>query len=104
MNEHNQAPAQDRGSPGAEARRYLRARHGGVLSTVSRKFPGYPFGSVVPFVLDQQAQPVILVSALAEHTRNLAADARCSLIVQEPGIEDMQAAARLTCVADAETL
>ncbi|HXC41711.1 MAG TPA: DUF2470 domain-containing protein [Burkholderiales bacterium] len=87
---------------GREARRYLRARHGGVLSTTSVKFAGYPFGSVVPFALDQQGCPLILISRLAEHTRNIAADARCSLIVQEPGIEDLQAAARLTCIADAE--
>ena len=87
---------------GREARVYLRARHGAVLSSLSQKFSGYPFGSVVPFVLDQSANPVILISRLAEHTRNLAADGRCSLIVQDPGIEDLQAAARLTCVADAD--
>jgi len=85
-----------------DARLYLRARRGGVLSTTSLKFAGYPFGSVVPFVLDQSAAPVILISRLAEHTRNLAADGRCSLIVEDPGIEDLQAAARLTCIADAE--
>ena len=89
------------GTLGAEARRYLRARHGGVLSTLSQKLGGYPFGSVVPFVLDAAAQPVMLISQLAEHTRNLAADARASLIATDASGDDMQAAARLTVVADA---
>jgi putative heme iron utilization protein len=92
------------GALGREARLYLRARHGAVLSTVSLKFAGYPFGSVVPFVLDQAASPIILVSQLAEHTRNLAADSRCTLIAQDPGIADLQAAARLTCVAAAQAV
>jgi heme oxygenase (biliverdin-IX-beta and delta-forming) len=82
------------------ARCYLRARHHGVLSTVSRRVPGYPYGSVVPFVLDHEAQPIILVSGLAEHTRNLEADARTSLVVRDDG-DDVQAGARLTVLGDA---
>src|SRR5262249_19787160 len=62
---------------------------------------GYPFGSLVPFVLDHAAQPVLLISRLAEHTRNIGADARVSLMVFEPGA-DVQAEARVTLVGDAE--
>ena len=87
-------------SPALEARRYLRARHHGVLSTLSRRIPGYPFGSVVPFVLDQEARPVILISHLAEHTHNLEADRRASLLARGDG-DDVQAGARLTLVGDA---
>ena len=82
------------------ARCYLRARHHGVLSTLSRRVAGYPYGSVVPFVLDHQAQPIILVSRLAEHTRNMEADARTSLVVRDDG-DEVQAGARLTLVGDA---
>ena len=82
------------------ARCYLRARHHGVLSTLSRRVAGYPYGSVVPFVLDHQAQPMILVSRLAEHTRNMEADARTSLVVRDDG-DEVQAGARLTLVGDA---
>ena len=85
---------------GAEARRFLRRSRHAVLSTLSRRFEGYPFGSVLPFVLDHAARPVVLVSALAEHTRNLQADARVSLLVQDAG-DDVQAGARLTLVGDA---
>lgn len=87
-------------SHGEQARRHLRARRHGVLSTLSRKFPGYPFGSVAPFVLDAAAQPVILVSRLAEHTRNIEADPRVSLLVHDAG-EDVQVGARVTLVGEA---
>lgn len=88
---------------GTEARRYLRRHHAGVLATLSRRLGGYPFGSVVPFVLDHEARPVVLVSRLAEHTRNMAADPRASLLVHDLA-EDVQTAARLTLVADAEAV
>ena len=85
---------------GAAARRYLRRRHHGVLSTLSRKFVGYPFGSVVPYVPDHEARPVILISRLAEHTRNIEADPRASLLVNDAD-DNMQTGARLTLVGDA---
>jgi len=87
-------------SRGEEARRYLRAHYSGVLSTLSATVPGYPFGSIVPFVLDQGCRPVILISALAEHAKSLAADPRASLIVHDYA-EDVQAGARLTLVGNA---
>lgn len=87
-------------SEGTEARRFLRRHHAGVLATLSKRLGGYPFGSVVPFVLDHDAQPVILVSRLAEHTKNMTADPRASLLVHDAAA-DVQTAARLTLVGDA---
>jgi len=85
---------------GEEARRFLRSHRSGVLSTLSASLSGYPFGSIVPFVLDADCRPAILISALAEHTKNLAGDPRASLIVH--GYEDdVQAGPRLTLVGDA---
>jgi heme oxygenase (biliverdin-IX-beta and delta-forming) len=52
-------------------------------------------------VLDHEAKPILLVSQLAEHTRNLEADARTSLVVRDDG-DEVQAGARLTLVGDAE--
>lgn len=43
-------------SAGAEARGYLRAQRHGALATISRKLEGYPFGSIVRYVLDHAAQ------------------------------------------------
>ena len=52
----------------------------GVLATHSTQLPGYPFASILPFVLDESHRPIFLISALAEHTKNLLADARASFL------------------------
>ena len=52
-----------------DARLWLRAHRYGLLSTHSRAVAGYPFGSVVLYVLDHDACPVLLISRLAEHTK-----------------------------------
>ena len=88
---------------GSEARRFVRGQKNGVLSTISQRQEGYPFGSVTPFMTDYAGCPVILISDLAEHTRNIAADPRVSLVVQ-PFSDDMQAAARVTVVGNAQPL
>lgn len=87
-----------------DARRWLRAHRYGLLSTHSRAVEGFPFGSVVPYVLDHEACPVLLVSRLAEHTKNLAADPRVSLLIHEAGddAENVQAQARVTLLGKAE--
>lgn len=84
-----------------EAQQFLRSAHKGILSTHSAKFEGYPFGSVAPFVVDHQGMPTILISTLAEHTKNIDKNAHTSLIVFS-GEEDLQANARLTLLAKAE--
>lgn len=83
-----------------EARQFLRSMHRGILSTHSAKFDGYPFGSVAPFVLDHDCQPVILISDIAEHTKNIATNPKISLLVFA-GDEDLQANARLTLIGNA---
>lgn len=72
----------------------------GVLSTVSQDVAGFPFGSVAPFATDRHGRPILLVSSIAEHTRNMKADPRVSLIVTEPG-DDSQEGGRLTLVGSA---
>lgn len=84
----------------SEARQFLRSTQSGVLSTFSAKFPGYPFGSVAPFVLNHAGQPVILISTVAEHTQNIIANPKVSLLVFA-GDEDLQANARLTLIGEA---
>jgi hypothetical protein len=73
-----------------------------TLTSPSAPLPGYPYATVVPFVLDQQHCPVLLVSALAEHTKNLLVDSRVSLSVVETDASDVQTAARLSLIGDAE--
>jgi hypothetical protein len=52
-----------------------------ALATYSVAIPGYPFASALPFATDERHRPVFLISRLAEHTHNLAADARASVLV-----------------------
>lgn len=85
---------------GDDARRFVRSQHSGVLSTISQRVDGFPFGSVAPFILDHSGCPVILISTLAEHTKNIDADSRVSLIVQ-PYSPDMQVAGRVTVLGRA---
>jgi len=83
-----------------EARQFLRSTHSGILSTFSAKFEGYPFGSVAPFVLDHNCQPIILISNIAEHTKNIIANPKVSLVVFA-GTDDLQANARFTLIGEA---
>jgi putative heme iron utilization protein len=46
----------------------------GSLSTLSRRQPGFPFGSVMPYGLDEHGRPIFLISAMAMHTQNLQAE------------------------------
>lgn len=80
-----------------------RARHA-TLATQSAQMPGYPYATVVPNVLDGTHCPLLFVSALAEHTKNLLADSRVSLSVLDPDAADVQACARLTLVGDARPI
>lgn len=90
--------------PAKHARELLLKEYRGVLSTHSKAMPGFPFGSVVPYCLDEQGCPLILISRIAQHTHNLQQDARCSLLVGERGAADVQAAGRLTLLAEARQL
>ena len=86
-----------------EARQFLRNTQQAILSTISTKFSGYPFGSVTPFILGHDGHPVILISNIAEHTKNIIANPKVSLFVFEKGA-DLQANARLTLIGEAENL
>ena len=86
------------------ARELLLKEYRGVLSTHSKSMPGFPFGSVVPYCLDADGNPLILISRIAQHTHNLQKDPKCSLLVGERGAEDIQAVGRLTVLAEARKL
>lgn len=73
-----------------------------TLATQSLQMPGYPYATVVPNVLDERHRPILLISALAEHTKNLLADPRVSISVTEPGIANVQDGQRLTLIGDAD--
>ena len=73
----------------------------GSLSTLSRKQSGFPFGSVMPYGLDDHGRPIFLISTMAMHTQNLQADPRASLLVnQEDAGGDPLGASRVTLVGN----
>lgn len=79
------------------ARSLLAAESVGVLSTISVHRAGFPYGSVTPYALAADGAPVVLLSRLAAHTKNLAADPRASLFVGDrSAAEDPQAGARIS--------
>ncbi len=73
----------------------------GSLSTVSRKQPGFPFGSVMPYGLDDHGRPLFLISTMAMHTQNLQADPRASLLVTQNDVGgEPLGASRVTLVGN----
>jgi len=78
-------------------------RHG-VLCTAHARHGGWPFGSLAPYSLTAERDPVFLFSTIAEHTRNLAADARASLLVQDhQALDEPLAGARATLLGSVST-
>jgi putative heme iron utilization protein len=108
MSRHGQggAPA----GPGApepafaeQARTLVHLGRTGTLGTLSRRHPGHPFVSIMPYAPDERGRPLVLISTLAMHTQNLAADPRASLLVAQPG-DDPLALARVTLMGAARRL
>ena len=87
-----------------DARQLLLSEYHGVLSTHSVDMEGYPFGSVAPYCLDRKGCPIILISRIAQHTKNILQNPKVSLIVTEREIDDIQTGARLTLLALAERI
>ena len=85
------------------ARTMLSLNQVGVLSTHSNKCEGFPFGSTMPYALDDTGRPLFLISAMAMHTKNLQADPRASLFVTVPEAQsDPLGASRMTLIGKAE--
>src|SRR6266849_5392664 len=73
----------------------------GSLSTLLRKQPGFPFGSVMPYGSDEHGRPIFLISTMAMHTQNLLADPRASLLViQQDNDGEPLGASRVTLVGN----
>jgi len=79
MTENRDADALD----GAAARRLARGCLRGALATLDAA-DGGPYVSMVTLACDHDGAPLLLLSDLADHSRNLAADDRVSLLVEAP--------------------
>ncbi|CAB3770895.1 HugZ family pyridoxamine 5'-phosphate oxidase [Paraburkholderia solisilvae] len=76
----------------------------GTLATHSRQPQGFPYPSILPFVPGARHQPTILVSRLAEHTRNLEDDPRAGFLVADAPDGDVLNAQRVTLLGRFERI
>src|ERR1700754_3123408 len=88
-------------NPGQLARSLLRRSRQGALATL---MPGNgdPYCSLVNVASHPDGSPILLVSQLALHTRNICADGRVSLMLDERAAGDPLAGARITLSGQAE--
>ena len=91
-------------TPSATARRLIRASDRASLAT---KLAGEdrPYASLVLTACDHAARPILLLSDLADHTRNIAADGRISLLYDgTQGLDEPLTGARVTVLGRAARL
>lgn len=93
-----QAPSQPPDfDPVATAKHLLRTIRAGALATLEAQ-SGFPFASLVTVATDLDGSPLLLMSRLAAHTRNLDADPRASILLSQGGKGDPLAHPRLTVI------
>jgi heme iron utilization protein len=85
--------------PVGESKRLLRSIRTATLATLTET--GAPFATLTAIATDHDGTPILLLSRLAHHTRNLERDGRCSLLLAEGGRGDPMAHPRLTLIARA---
>ncbi len=99
-------PADDT-PPDVLCRRLIRAADRATLATTATTGKGgaggpWPYASLVLVACDGQGRPLLLLSDLAEHTRNIRADARVSLLYDGTGgLDDPLSEPRLTVQGEA---
>ncbi|MBG9995571.1 DUF2470 domain-containing protein [Pseudoalteromonas sp. NZS127_1] len=84
-----------------DARTLVYKTNAGVMSTISNNLRGYPFGSVTPYMYDEQGRVYFFISDIAQHTKNLKHDSRMSLTVFDAADSgDQNEHGRVTLVGD----
>ncbi len=68
----------------------------GTLATHSREPHGYPYPTALPFAPTPGHVPMVLISHLAEHTRNLQSDARAGFLIAHSSSNAVLEGQRLT--------
>jgi len=97
-------------SAAALCRRLIRAAERATLATVADKGKGgvggpWPYASLVLVACGHDASPLLLISDLADHTRNLRADPRVSLLYDgTSGLDDPLTGPRLSLQGKAEVI
>ncbi|HYH20319.1 MAG TPA: pyridoxamine 5'-phosphate oxidase family protein [Azospirillum sp.] len=71
-------------APGDLGRRILRATDRAILASAQHDSGGWPYPSLVLAAADLDGTPILFISTLADHTRNIAAEARVGLLFSGP--------------------
>jgi heme iron utilization protein len=89
-------------SAAERARTIVAGASRGMMVTIGVEPAGYPFASVVNLVIDDEGRPLTYLSTMAEHTKNVLADARASVLVAEDvqAGADPLAAGRVTLIGE----
>src|SRR6195952_45268 len=87
--------------PGRLARSLLRRSRQGALATLAPG-SGDPYCSLVNVASHPDGSPILLISRLALHTRNILADTRVSLMLDERAAGDPLEGARIMLAGRAE--
>jgi heme iron utilization protein len=96
-----QPPAETPASPGMAARTLVRRALKASLATLDAG-TGHPYASLVTIATDVDGTPLFLISTLALHTKNIARDARVSLLFDgTDGRGDPLAGGRVTLIGRA---
>ena len=78
-----------------------RENDNGILSTISKKYDDYPFGSFVTYVSGRSRTVYLYLSDLADHTKNLKHTPKACITINTLNTSgDKQNSARLTLVGD----
>ena len=86
---------------GAQARALVRSRDRAALAT-AMKDDGWPYASLVMIACDAAANPLLMISELAEHTRNILSEDRVGLLIDGTGgLDNPLTGARMTLVGRA---
>lgn len=75
-----------------------------VMATQSGSIPGFPLTSVVPVGIAADSRIILLLSDLAQHSRNLELDSRVSLMLHDDQEQNWQAATRLSVLGHMQVL
>ena len=83
----------------------LRNSSEGVLSTISVRNEGYPFGSFVTYITDVDRSVIIYASNIAQHTINLKESSKsCLTLFKIDDDLDKQNSSRMTLLGDLQSM
>lgn len=88
---------------GASVRQIIRKSDRAILGTADRNENSWPYTSLALVTCDLDASPLLLLSDIAEHTQNIAADNRVSLLLDDTaGLAEPLTGSRATIMGRAE--